>query len=60
MKKLIEKPKSNRGRKEEPDKKKQVSFYIRQSKIDAIGGMDETVKLCQCAIEKQTKSSDTI
>jgi len=33
--------KSNRGRKPISDKKVQVSLYIRQSKIDKFGGIDE-------------------
>jgi hypothetical protein len=33
--------KSNRGRKPISDKKVQVSLYIRQSKIDKFGGIEE-------------------
>ena len=36
--------KSNRGRKPISDKKVQVSLYIRQSKIDKFGGIDEFKK----------------
>ena len=36
--------KSNRGRKPISDKKVQVSLYIRQSKIDKFGGIDELKK----------------
>jgi hypothetical protein len=39
MKKMVKK--SNRGRKPISDKKVQVSLYIRQSKIDKFGGIDE-------------------
>lgn len=33
--------KSNAGRKPVPDKKVQVSLYIRQSEIEKFGGLDE-------------------
>lgn len=36
--------KSNAGRKPVPDKKVQVSLYIRQSEIDKFGGLDEFKK----------------
>lgn len=36
--------KSNAGRKPVPDKKVQVSLYIRQSEIEKFGGLDEFKK----------------
>jgi len=44
----------NAGRKPVSDKKKQVSFYIEQSKIDKMGGLDEFKRKVQEYISRSS------
>jgi hypothetical protein len=44
----------NSGRKPVSDKKIQVSFYIKQSKIDSVGGIEKFKEKVQNYIEQST------
>ena len=47
----------NAGRKPVSDKKKQVSLYIEQSKIDRMGGLDELKRKIQEYINRSSAKS---
>jgi len=49
--------KSNAGRKPVPDKKVQVSFYIENSKIEKLGGLDTFKEKIIAYVECSCKAS---
>ena len=50
------KKKDNRGRKKLADKKMRDPLWIRQSKIDKLGGLDATTNIAERAIEIMCKN----
>lgn len=52
MKAAVKKKRKYGGRKPSTDKAIQVSFYVKESKVKAVGGMESARELCRIALIK--------